>query len=218
MFIGHFAIGLAAKVRAPKPSLGTYFVAAQFLDLLWPFLLLLGIERVEISPGITTVTPLDFVHYPFSHSLLATLAYALVIAVVYYAARSDRAGALLLFGAVASHWVLDAITHRPDLPLAPGASTLVGFGLWQSLAGTLVVETAMFAGAAWLYFRRTKALDRTGAIVPWILLGLLYVIYLANLFSPEPPPNTDIIAWSAFGMWLFIGLAYWGDRHRVPLS
>jgi hypothetical protein len=218
MFIGHFAVGLAAKSRAARPSLGTYFAAAQLLDLLWPLLLLVGLERVAIVPGITTVTPLDFVSYPFSHSLLAAAAYAAAVAVLYYAVRSDRAGALFLGGAVLSHWVLDAATHRPDLPLAPGASTLVGFGLWQSLAGTLVIESAMFAGGIWLYLRSTKPLDRTGTVVPWSLFGILYAIYLMNLFAPEPPPNTEIIAWSALGMWLFVALAAWGDRHRAPRS
>ena len=71
MFIGHFAVALGAKKVAPAVSLGTMFLAAQLADLLWPTFVLLGIERVEIAPGATAVTPLDFVSYPYSHSLLA---------------------------------------------------------------------------------------------------------------------------------------------------
>ena len=217
MFIGHFAIGLAAKARAPKPSLGTYFIAAQLLDLLWPVLLLFGLERVEIHPGDTAVTPLNFVSYPYSHSLLTTCLYALLFAAAYALVRSDKKSALSLGLVVLSHWILDLVTHRPDLPLAPGASPLVGFGLWQSVIGTFVIESAMFVGAAWLYFRGTKAVDRTGTAVPVILLVILFIAYLMNILSPEPPPSPEIIAWVSCGMWLFVGLAYWGDRHRVKI-
>ncbi len=215
MFIGHFAIGLAAKSRAPKPSLGTYFVAAQFLDLLWPVLLLLGLERVEVHPGDTAVTPLNFVSYPYSHSLIMACAYALLFAGGYALIRSDKRTALYLGAVVLSHWILDLVTHRPDLPLAPWASPLVGLGMWGSLPVTFLVETAMFVAGAWLYFRSTKAVDRTGMVVPIILLVLLFVTYVMNLFSPAPPPSPEAIAWISFGIWLFIALAYWGDRHRT---
>jgi hypothetical protein len=75
MFIGHFAIGFAAKRAAPVVSLGTLFLACQLADLVWPTLVLAGVERFEIRPGITVVTPFDFVHYPWSHSLVALLGY-----------------------------------------------------------------------------------------------------------------------------------------------
>jgi len=214
MFIGHFAIGLAAKARAPKPSLGTYFIAAQFLDLLWPVLVLLGAERVEIHPGDTPMTPLNFVSYPYSHSLLMACVYGLLFAAGYVLLRKDRKSALVLGAVVLSHWILDAATHRPDLPLAPWASPLVGFGLWQSVVATVAIETALFLAAAWLYFRSTTAADRTGTIVSLILLGLLALSYLLNILSPEPPPNPEAVAWVCLGIWLFVGLAYWGDRHR----
>jgi hypothetical protein len=217
MFIGHFAVGLAAKSRAPNPSLGTYFVAAQLLDLLWPVLLLLGVERVEIRPGDTPMTPLNFVSYPYSHSLLMACLYGLLFTVAYGLLRRDTKGAFSLGIVVVSHWILDLITHRPDLPLVPGSALLVGLGLWQSVTATVVVETAMFAGAAWLYFRGTRAIDRAGTAVPVLLLGLLSVAYLMNILSPEPPPSPEIIAWVSMGIWVFIALAYWGNRHRVKI-
>ena len=84
MFIGHFGVGFAAKKVAVKPSLGTLFLAAQFVDLLWPLLLLLGLERVQIDPGNTVVTPLDFIRYPISHSLLAVIIWGLIFGGIYY--------------------------------------------------------------------------------------------------------------------------------------
>lgn len=129
MFIGHFGAAFGAKTLAPEVSLGTLFLAAQFPDLLWSTLLLLGIESVRISPSETFVTPLIFEHYPISHSLLAVTGWALAAALAYLALRRGRRGAVLLGLLVISHWLIDAIVHRPDLPLFPGNSTLVGVGM-----------------------------------------------------------------------------------------
>ena len=128
MFIGHFGVGLAAKPLAPKTSLGTLFLAAQFIDLLWPTLLILGIEQVRIDPGNTAVTPLDFERYPVSHSLLAVIGWAVLIAVAYQLLRRYPRGAIVLGILVVSHWLLDLVVHRPDLPLYPGSARF-GFGL-----------------------------------------------------------------------------------------
>jgi hypothetical protein len=65
MFIGHFGVGFGAKKLVPEVSLGILFIAVQFLDLLWPTLLLLDVEHVVISPGITKSTPLDFTDIPY---------------------------------------------------------------------------------------------------------------------------------------------------------
>lgn len=213
MFIGHFAVGLGAKAVAPRVSLGTLFLAAQFIDLLWPTLLLLGIERVRIDPGATRVTPLDFEHYPVSHSLAGVLIWALAFAVVYQALRRYPRGAMVLGAAVLSHWLLDAVVHRPDLPLYPGSSVLVGLGLWSSLAGTLLVELALFAGGLWLYLRTTQARDATGRWALWGLVAFLGIIYAANLFGTAPP-SVDAIAWVGQAQWLLVVWGYWIDRHR----
>ena len=133
MFVGHFGIGLGLKRVDPKISLGTLFLAAQFIDLLWPSLLLLGLEHVEIAPGITRVTPLDFTHHPISHSLLAVVGWSLLFALAYQLLRRERRGATICGLAVMSHWLLDLVTHRPDLPLYPTGEILVGLGLWNSL-------------------------------------------------------------------------------------
>ena len=214
MFVGHFGVGFAGKAAAPRASLGTLFLAAQFVDLLWPTLLLAGLERVEIQPGITRVTPLDFVSYPISHGLLAVVAWGLLFGVTYQLARRYAAGAVTMFAAVVSHWLLDVLTHRPDLPLWPGSDTRVGLGLWNSLPGTVAVELAIFGAGVALYLRTTKAVDRVGSIALWSLVGLLLAIYAANLFGP-PPPAVGPIAWAGHAQWLLVAWAYRVDRHRT---
>ncbi len=213
MFIGHFGVGFGAKALAPKPSLGTLFLAAQFIDLLWPTFLLLGLERVRIAPGTTAVVPLDFVSYPLSHSLLTVCGWALLVAVVYQVFRHDRRGAMVLGCAVVSHWLLDAIVHRPDLPLVPGVSYLVGFGLWSSFTATLVVELGLFAIGVWLYVWVTEATHALGHWTFWGLVGFLVVVHAANLLGP-PPPNVTALAWVGQAQWLLVALGYWIDRHR----
>ncbi len=167
MFIGHFAVAFASKKVAPKVPLGTLVIAAAFLDAVWPVLVLLGVERFRIVPGFTAINPFDFVYYPWSHSLLMTAVWAVLFAIAYQTATGDRAGAMWVGIAVASHWVLDCVTHRPDLPLYPGGEERLGLGLWQSLPATFAVEGSMFAAGIALYLQCTEAKDRTGTVAWW---------------------------------------------------
>jgi hypothetical protein len=218
VFIGHFGVALAAKKVAPRTSLGTLVMAAQFVDLLWPLFLLMGIERVIIDPGNTVVTPLDFISYPISHSLLADLGWACLVAGIYKVVKRDSRGALCLWFVLMSHWVLDAVSHRPDLPLYPGSSTYVGLGLWHSRTATIYVESAIFAFGAVVYARATRPRDRIGSLAYRSFLALLLLFYLLNIFGP-PPPSEKAVAYAALGMWVFVVWGYWLDRHRfvVPL-
>jgi len=215
MFIGHFAIALGAKKAAPQTSLGTLFMASQFIDLLWPFLLLLGIEHVKVEPGITVVAPFNFIDYPYSHSLLTVLIYGVVFAGAYMALKRYRRGAITLFFVLVSHWVLDFISHRPDLPLYPGSSMLAGMGLWNSLAGTLIVEGGLYIIGILLYVRATKSRDAIGIYSFWSLIVLLAVILVANIFGPQPPSDQEKIALVGLSGWVFIAWGYWIDRHRA---
>ena len=217
MFIGHFGVALAAKKIAPRTSLGTLVMAAQFVDLLWPFFLLLGVERVVIAPGATAVTPLDFISYPLSHSLLADLGWACFFAGIYKIVKQDSRGAVCLWLVLISHWLLDALSHRPDLPLYPGGSTYVGLGLWNSRVGTILVESAIFAFGAMVYAKATRPRDRIGFLAFRSFIALLFLVYLLNIFGP-PPPSEKAIAFAALGMWLFVVWAYWLDRHRLVNS
>lgn len=213
MMLGHFAAGFAAKRFAPKVSLGTALLAAQFMDLLWPLLVLAGLEHVHIDLGNTAVTPLDFIYFPISHSLAGSLIWAAAAGTAIYAVRRRLRGALILAGAVMSHWVLDFISHRPDLPLG-FASARVGLGLWYSVAATVAVELALFATGIWLYLRTTTAKDRTGSVAFWSGLALMLIIYVANIIGP-PPPSVDAVAIAGNLSWLFVAWGYWVDRHRT---
>jgi len=218
MFIGHYAVGHAGRAALPgrpgAPSLGTWFLAVQWLDLLWPLLVLAGIERVRIDPGNTAFTPLDFEHYPYTHSLLAALVWAVGFAAVYRWRTGNGRAALWLGGGVFSHWVLDWITHGPDLPLWPGSDVKVGLGLWNSVPGTLVVEVALFVAAVVWYARATRATDAVGRWAWWVLVAFLAVIYVGNVFGP-PPPGVSAIGVAGLALWLLVAWAYWIDRHRV---
>ena len=213
MFIGHFAVGLAVKKAAPKVSLGWLFMAVQFADLLWPLLLLLGLERVRIAPGTTAVTPLDFVSYPYSHSLLFDLIWGAAFFLVYNLIQRDTLGAAVLGACVVSHWVLDFVSHRPDVPLVPGGARY-GLGLWFSRPATVAVEGALFAFGVATYARATKPLEKTGIFSFWSLVAFLIVMYLGNLFGP-PPPSEKALALFANFAWLLVLWGFWIDRHRA---
>ena len=144
MFIGHFGVGLAAKKIDKKLSLGTLFLASQFIDLLWPIFLLTGLEHVKIDPGNTAFTPLDFIYYPFSHSFLSVLVWSCLFGIVYFLIRKNMKSSLLLGALVMSHWILDLITHRADLPITWWNELKVGLGLWNSVFFTIVVEGGIF--------------------------------------------------------------------------
>ena len=218
MFIGHFAVAFATKRVAPRVSLGTLVVAACFLDVVWPVLVLLGVERFRIVPGFTAVNPFDFVHYPWSHSLLMTFVWSLVFALAYLGVKGDRAGAVWVGVAVASHWVLDFVSHRPDLPLYPGGDARLGLSLWQSLPATFAVEGLMFAAGIAIYVRVTKGRDRTGTIAWWAFVALLVALYVPGPWSPPPPSENAVAVVGILAMAIFGPWAYWVDRHRETLA
>jgi membrane-bound metal-dependent hydrolase YbcI (DUF457 family) len=159
--------------------------------------------------------PLLFEHYPISHSLLAAIAWAALVAGSYLLLRHQRIAAVVIGGLVVSHWALDAIVHRPDLPLFPGSDRFVGLNAWSSLPLTLVIEVPLFFIGVWLYARITASRDAVGR---WGLAALVVVllgIYAANMVGP-PPPGASAIAWAAQLQWLLVLLAYWIDGHRSP--
>lgn len=217
MFVGHFALGFAAKRAAPRINLGVLFIAAQLLDLLWPILLIAGVEHVRLAPGITRFTPLDFYDYPISHSILMVLLWGVIAGAGWLLFRHDRMEALVLGLLVVSHAVLDVITHRPDIPLHPGESAKIGMGLWNSVPGTLIVELSLFAAGVFLYVRGTRARDRIGSIALWTLIAFLLLIYAGNVLGP-PPPNVDAIGWAGLAMWLLVAWGAWADRHRIEVE
>lgn len=228
MFIGHHAVAFAAKKIAPNTSLGTLVAAAQFLDLLWPPLLLTGIEHARIEPGITAVSPLDLYDYPLSHSLAGALLWSILFGGLYsvfkkYHKRTSLSGSALTIGAIVlgltvfSHWVLDFITHRPDMLLWFSGTTYVGLGLWNSWAGTILVEGGLFAIGGLLYMRSTKSNDRVGTYGWWGYVVFLLTMYVASLLGP-PPPDTGVLAVGGNAGWLFVLWAWWFDTHRTAVQ
>ena len=216
MFLGHFALAFGAKRAAPMVSLGTLFLACQFADLLWPTLLVLGYEKVEIDPGNTLVTPLNFVSYPYSHSLVMLILWSALFAIVYRIVRGSKPAAIATIAAlVFSHYVLDVITHRPDMPVTISGSTRLGLGLWNYPGTTLAVESAMFIIATAIYMSTTRAKDRIGQAGLYALIVVIVAIYFAALYGP-PPPSTNAIAGAGHLSWLFVFWAYWVDKHRGP--
>ena len=219
MFIGHFAVGFAAKKYAPRTSLALLLAAPLLSDLLWPLFLLLGWETVRVDPGRMKLAPLDFVSYPWSHSLLMCAVWAALFATIYYWVTRYWPGTIAIVIGVLSHWLLDWITHGADMPLYPGGPKF-GLGLWNSVAGTLSVEFAMFAIGVWLYVSATRARDRIGRYAFLAYIALLVASYLQNTFSSQLPHSVKAeIAWPGLiaGMVMLIW-AWWFDRHREPIA
>jgi len=213
MFVGHLATAFGVKRAAPRAPLSALVAAAFGLDLLWPVLLLSGIERVRIDPGHTAFTPLAFDHYPWSHSLLMAIVWSALAGVAAARWLRIRSAGVAVGATVGSHWVLDVVTHRPDLPLWPGGP-MWGLGLWQSIPGTMVVEGLLLVAGLELYRRGFRDRDATGR---WALFGLVAftgVIWVSGPWSP-PPPSTDAVAVVALALWLFPLWAAWIERHRA---
>ena len=217
MFIGHFGLAFAARRVAPEAPLGTSIFAAQFLDALWPVLVLAGVERVAIVPGITRMTPLDFEHYPWSHSLAMAILWGALFGGTYWLSRRRSRAALWLAALVVSHWILDWIVHRPDLPLYPGDAGRHGLGLWNSPAASLGIEFGLYAAGTYLYMSATRARDRIGAIAWWALVAFLLIAYVSSVLAP-PPSSVEAVAYSALVGYLLIAWGWWIDRHREAIG
>jgi membrane-bound metal-dependent hydrolase YbcI (DUF457 family) len=212
VFIGHNAIGFASKRFAPRTSLGLLMAAPMLLDLIWPVFLLLGIEHVRIFWNVTKFTPLDFYDYPWSHSLLMAFVWAILFAGIYFWRTRYTAGAVTLAFGVVSHWLLDFVTHRPDLPLWPGGPK-VGLGLWNYPAATIVIEAALFTIGVFIYRDATEPEDRAGSVSMWALVALLAVLYI-SMAGGTPPKNVRQIALLGLAAYVIPMWAASIDRHR----
>ena len=222
MFLGHFAAGFALKGADKRLSLGWLLLASAWLDIVWSVLLLAGVEAARIVPGITAANPLDLYDYPFSHSLLFALVWSALFFVlprlVRITARADRTRAgLVLAAAVVSHWLLDLLVHRPDLPLAPGTSPKFGLDLWDYPAVSIALETLLFLLGLGIYLRVTRA---TTALGRWgiIVLAAILLVLFASSFSGLPPNMQAVAVSGVFGTLLFIAIAAWLDRKRQPTA
>lgn len=216
MFIGHIGAALAAKRATPRTSLGTLVAAALLVDLVWPVLLLAGVERVQIVPGSTPFLRLEFDHYPFTHSGVGVLAWAAAFGAVYLWRTGSRRGAAVVAALVVSHWVLDLVVHRPDLPVV-WSGPKVGLGLWRSVPGTLAVELPLFGAGLLVYALATRPIDRVGRFALWGYAAFLLAAYAANALGP-PPPSAQAIGVAGLSLLLLVAWAAWADRHRTAAA
>jgi len=221
MLVGHFAVGLIARRVEPRLSLGTATLASLVPDLLWCLFLIAGIEHVRLKPGIIVqpgMRALDVLEAPdvvYSHSLLMGVVWGALLAAAYFARRYSAVGATVIFVAVLSHWLLDFVSHPPDMPLAPGLDTRLGLGLWNSIPATLVVEGALWLVALWLYLRQTRAESLAGRIVFWITVVFLTLAWVNNITAP-PPSDLSVIGISSLIFFSsMIAATYWIDRLRA---
>jgi membrane-bound metal-dependent hydrolase YbcI (DUF457 family) len=214
MFVGHYGVSFAAKKVAPSVSLATLFIAVQLLDVGWSLLVLLGVEKVRIVPGLTATNPLDLYYMPFTHSLLAALLWSAAAFLLYRAVRPGATNrpALVVATAVFSHWVLDFLVHPPDLPLYDD-SAKVGLGLWDFPAVALGLEAILLFGGLWLYFR-TGVTRRLGMLIFAVLMVAIQVF----VFFGPPPASGRTAALTALASYLvFAGvIAVLERRERRP--
>lgn len=214
MFIGHYGVGLAAKSFAPQTSLGTLMVAALFPDVLWIIFAYAGLEHVAIKPGVTVVNALDLYDIPLSHSLLMDVVWAAIFAGVYFGFRRYSRGAGVVFAAVLSHWLLDFIAHRPDMPLAPGVHAVFGLGLWNSRVATFAVEGGLWVAGIILYLRTTRPVSRAGFYGFWIMVVLLTTLWKLSLRGAPPPSLEAMKIGNLLIFAITLAWAYWMDRVR----
>jgi hypothetical protein len=218
MFIGHAAAGFAAKKLAPRASLPWLLVAPWLLDFLWPVFLVLGVERVRPRTAASPFLNLDFVSYPWSHSLVMALVWAALFAFAYVHVTRDRRGALVIGALVVSHWAIDLLVHVPDLPLWPGPSARYGLGLWRFPAYTMFVEGVMFVGGLAVYVACTRPRDRTGNLALGGLVAFLLGIYWLSLSGGPPPSHLAIAGTMLVFGGVLVPWAAWVDRHREDQS
>ena len=214
MFVGHLALGFAAKRVTPRVSLAVLLTASQVADVLWPIFLALGLEQVRIEPGNTAFTPLDFVSYPWSHSLVMLVVWGVVLGAIYRLATGRNGRVFIVLAVlVVSHWLLDWITHRPDMPIYPGGAKY-GLGMWNLVTLTMVVEGIMFAVGLWIYVSTTRARDAIGRWGFAGLIALLVLVYAANATASPPPSVNAIVVAASIGIVIMTAWSWWADHHR----
>lgn len=206
MFIGHFAPALALQRVRPGVKLWQLFLAVQFVDLLWPIFILLGVEHARIVPGFTESNGLDLYDMPWSHSLVATLVWGFLAFIAWRFKSGNTGDAVAISLGVMSHFVMDLLVHVPDLPLMSSDGAKLGFGLWRHLAIALPLELVLFGAAGFWWWSRDKT--KRGAIALVALLGAGFV----NYFMPPPPNEMHMALMTLVSISACAALIAWAER------
>jgi hypothetical protein len=205
MFVGHYGISFAAKPAADRIPLWVWFIAVQWLDVVWSVLVLLGIEKLRIVPGFTEANALDLYYMPYTHGLPGAIVLSLALGVVVAAFASDKRS--LVFGLIAaaafSHWILDLIVHTPDLPLYDDTAK-VGFGLWRHVAVSFPLELLVLGAGAWIYARTLPTSGR-GRVLFWAFIGFLALMQVYANFGPAPT-SPGAMAMTALAFYALLAL------------
>jgi hypothetical protein len=217
MFIAHLGLGLASKRIAPRAPLGVLLLASQIPDILLGLFVATGVEQMRFHPGITKVSPVELVSCPWSHGMLMSLVWSVLAGLLAARLYRERRTGLVVGGLVFSHWLLDWLSHIPDLPLLFGGSHRVGLGLWNYPAATMAVELGLYGAGLFLLLQGTRARDRRGH---WALASLAVFfagLFFLNQFGPPPPPDAPARL-LALPILIFVVLLPWGnwvERHRL---
>lgn len=217
MFVGHYGPSFTGKAIKNTIPLSVLFVAVQLLDVFWSIFVLLGIEKVRIVPGITKTNPLDLYYMPYTHSLNGALVFSVAAGLAYRLLRRADGwpGAAVVSAAVFSHWILDLLVHRQDLPLYDDTAK-VGLGLWNFPVLALALELAFLFGGMYLYMRTTEAVTSVGRY-GMVVFGLLMACVQGIVFFGPPPSSDRAAAMEALVLYaVFAAAAYWLEKKRVP--
>jgi hypothetical protein len=215
VFVGHYGPSFAIKALRPAIPLWVLFIAVQFVDVAWAVLVLLGVEKVRIVPGITASNPLDLYYMPYTHSLIAAIVWSIVVGVLVRPVPGIRPRSLAVWVGIAvfSHWVLDFLVHHPDLPLYDDAMK-VGLGLWNYPAIALSLEAVLLFGGMILYLRATKPINALGRL-GFPIFGVVMLAIQGYIFFGPPPASPSAAAVTALVSYVvFAVIAQWLARQR----
>ena len=215
MFVGHYGVSFAARRTGVYLPLWVWFVAVQWLDIVFMTLVLAGVEKVRITEGFTESNDLDLYYMPFTHGLVGALVmsavFAVIVAAVFPAGRRP-----LGFGLVAlasfSHWLLDLVMHTPDLPLLGDDSAKVGLGLWENVAVSFPLELLVLGLGMWLYARSVNLAGRTARVILWVFFALLALVQVYGTFAPSPPDAVEFAVSALIGYAVLAALAAWVEK------
>lgn len=221
MFVGHYAAGFLLKKVDKTVSLGMLFLAVQFVDILFFPFVMLGIEHFKFVPNFTASTHFDLYYMPYTHSLAGSFFWALVVYLAYkflpLKTTANKATlALIMAGAVLSHWFLDLVVHTPDLPLLGDNSPKLGFGIWNSAIATFLLESVLLAGAYALYMKETRPVTASGKYAMGVFVAVMLLINANNIFGePMAHDVTSLSVTALAAYFIFAGVAFWLDKKRA---